>query len=856
MNFIRDVIFYGLLVTAPLLVGGVHAEFALAAAGLGLLLLAWELWRESRPAIYVSVPSVAFLLGVIVCALQLIPLPEDVVGLLSPQAGELFHEGWVAMFGESPGSRWRMLSLAPAKTAGWGLRWLALILIAVLAARRATDRYSVKSILRAVVIAGSVVAAVGFAQNVIGTERILFVYEPSASIRPWTTFVSGNHAAVFYLFCGLSAVALAIRQWWNRLPEALAAGCAAILFLWLGFGYQSTASVVAFLSIMTVFCALLVARDPRAETRHSGRALAVITGLLGLGTTIIGAQVFGLMPQGVKERLSEIAPVLSWEQWREELVVRIELIRAGLQSASEFWGIGAGGGATGYVLAPNIDWSVVRPASIPTVENELVGWLVEYGVLFGLGLAVLFVSYVWFGIQRFRQRRRFRYAVGLCTAVFAVIVAQFHFPLTALGIALPMVALMEVTLFPVRRSEEDQEEWDLRRILKRGVFRVPTSVARGGLPLVGIFFILFSFGSLTWNVDATEVAGTELSGESRIESGMLVRTVWLTPSDGHIYIRGAAKARARGESEAALRRAEYAFEVEPKANFGILLAREYQRSDRIEDAIDVYRKIFSDRYDAIPPEWISEILVPSLERPSDLARALINAEPDHWHDAAQSLKETRGPSSAASLGLELADMLPGKVAGYEIAVASYLRMEQYILAELWARRLIERNLSTDKGETPAGFDLLLKVLRGRGEVQRAREVAVLAIQKTPSSESVALQVASVLTNTTDAVSEAEIDAVSDALSLVCRHGGKPWRQSLCWRTEGWLAEQRGELDQAGHAYRRIAEKLDQPRRYLSFLLRHDECGEMSDYLTERQQRRAKNTDDGRYDGFLERCLGD
>jgi hypothetical protein len=844
---VKNILYLGVLLLTPLAVGGVHSEVALVIAAIGVCLLAGEYWTESREYVFASLPSMAFWLGALVCLFQVVPLPRDLVAFLSPHASGLFHDGWLGMFGESSGLGWQSLSMGPARTAGWGARWLAMGVMAALTIRRANRRHAVRNLLRVVAASGLLVLAMGVVQTLAGADRILFLYEPEADIRRYTTFVSTNHAAVFYFLGGLSALGLAGDRGREHLGECVGAGVTFVVLVGAGFQCQSLASVIAFFAMLVVFTVLLVARDPGADARYSSYVLYGFGAGLGLVVVGFAGQMVGLFPATIERWIAEVFPLLSWSEWKHDLAVRLELVRAGFRAIPDFWRLGAGAGATEYILAPYIDWSQIRPATVPTVENEPLEWLLHYGVFVGPTLGLLLGTYLVFGATRFAARMRLRYAIGASVALFAAIVAQFHFPLVALGIVVPLVCLLEIALFPVRRSERDAGTTTATALLKRGVVRLPVSVARWGVVAAAGALALFAVISHESSIDLPE------SGEeaSEMTSEELQRLVRLTPSDGDVFVFGVSKALREGDIETAVRRAEYGYEVEPTANMGIVLARAYREAGRTEEAVRTYRRVFSDRFDRVPHEWLSGELVPDLKRPELVARALVEADPDHWRVAARTLVDARGPSAAASFGLELVELLPDEPRGYVVTIKNYLRMEHYALAEMWARRLLERDLQTPEGGRPAGYGLLIRVLEKQGREGRAREVAVEAMRKVPESEDVAIRVASVVTEKTEAPTEGEVRAVADAMPLVCRHRGKPWRKSLCWRAEAWLAEQRGDTTGARYAYRRIAEKLDRPRRYLAFLARQRRCDELSEFLAERRSSKERD-----FSGYLERCLGD
>ena len=779
-------------------------------------------------------------MGSLVCVLQLVPVPSSLQELASPTSWAHFAEGWKAMFGESsPEGVWRRLTLEPAQTAAWGMRWIVFASLSWLAVREATATSGFRNILRAVVVAGVSVLCVGGVQTLAGTSKVLFLYEPTASIRPWTTFVNSNHAGSFYLFCAMCAVFAALKAFPEDHREGLLTVAAAILFVWGGFKNPTTASTFAFLACIGLGVFLVVASDRHVVTRARRALTFGVLGSIGCLFMVLFAQISGVTPGIVNGWLSENLPLLSWSEWQSELQTRLNLTQAALAATQDFWLLGAGAGAIEIPLAQHIDWAQVRSASVPTSENQFADWLLEYGILAGLLMGILVLSTVIFARLRFKNRARERYIFAICAAIYLVFITLFHFPFTALGLSLPIVVAFQVAAFPVRSRELDGS--GAKFLWRRGLVAIPEWGAKGAI--CGGWVLLIVFGG-TW----AAVSFGEASSPS--SSKALAKAVRTTPARGTLYADAGIQALNEERPDVAVRRGRHAFAVEPRANIGLTLGQIHGRAGMPQESARTFRKVFSEDYSAVRAEWALEYVVPTLKTPEWIARALSDARPHTIRTVARRLNEDQGPSAAANFGMTLADEAPKRPIGYSIAIQNFQRMDQMLLAELWAERLLDAMPRGFEEGREAGYASFISILRKRGQVSEARTVSIKALAELPHSTDVAIQAAAAITSTNDSASDSEVRAVKGALPKVCYHRGRNWRERLCWQTEAWVAEQKGDLDAAGAALRRLAVKHGRAQDYLEFLLRHEKCSQMSDFLA------SEDSPEGDYSRFLSECGDD
>ena len=186
-----EALLFALLAVVPALYGGIHRVGELALVGLaGLigLVLAAKLAACPRARFHrswVYLPIVGFL-GLV--ALQLVPLPASILGIVSPRAAELWsaapgNDG-AASISLYPNGTWRELRVLLA---------VAVVFAAVHQGFRASHR--IRRLLIAVTAVGAAAAALFFVQRLAGAEKLYGLLP--ASNAPEGPFVNHNHFTQF-----------------------------------------------------------------------------------------------------------------------------------------------------------------------------------------------------------------------------------------------------------------------------------------------------------------------------------------------------------------------------------------------------------------------------------------------------------------------------------------------------------------------------------------------------------------------------------------------------------------------------------------------------------------------------------
>jgi hypothetical protein len=820
---------------APLAVGSVHTEMVFA---LGLIALAaWlvqgvVLSDHKVNRTNSSLPSLAFWLLASISLIQLVPLPPSVIELASPTRWAHFQEGWTVLFPDrAPSDAWMPLSLDPEQTADRSLRWLVLAMIALLAANHAHLRHAWRDTLRMVTISGVVVLAVGAIQLVAGAEKVLFLYAPEASIKAYTTFISPNHAAVFFGLASICSFALALRSFEHNMAEAAGATLIGVILMVAMAEQDSVGATIGFgLSISALIGLFLQSRQARrifARRRAKLLSLGVLTLPFAIPVVILLALRFG--PSWVSERF--LASDLG--QWLErEGGTRVELMSAALEGSGDYPLIGAGAGSIGRVLSPYLDWSILPMGVVPTIENEPVQWLLEFGWVVGPIAIILLATYLWFAFRAHTQGNRLRSGVALAAGLFLAFNAQFHFPFFALGIAVPAVFVLETALSRTASSKThpfgDGYASTDHRFVRRGV----------ALTISGAMALSLLAGTMY------EVHFAAAVDADRPE-GKLERLNRLTPTEGELYARASRVA----DGNAQVRRlAAHAVELEPTAQMKLFLAQTLWSTGERDDAIAAYQEVFGEAYPRVHRAWISKYLVPVVREPEAIATALRDGNKEQWQAAARACRAQLGTTEETRFAIALVEQRPQDYAPYRLLIESYLHTKQYDLAELWSRLLIARSLEGPNGEAPAGKALLVTSLWQQGKRKAAHALVLEDLERITMNEALAMLVMRLRTEDPRQAAPAEVEAVSRFRSSYCSEPNGRQRQMWCWVAEGWLAEREERLRDAQFAFERIQRKLDAPEFVGTFFVRHEMCLELNELISRLKSREQRL-------GPLERLTG-
>lgn len=420
---------------APLAVGTVHrpalvALFALVGVAL-VALFVGQLRAGERIRVGASAILPAVL--VLICALQLVPLPASIRNAIDPAGGELLANVLEPIHGhalslDTP-STWRELGKAAAV--------LAVFLFAY---HLGSGRRVPRRMIYTVACAGIVALILGLGHAAIGEERIFGAFETGSKLLVEGPFINRNHTAEFLELAAFACLALALlarNRWtvwgWLAGAGALAAGAVSTL---------SRASLLALAAGGLTFAVL--ARSSGGDgnpTQHRTVAWKKVLLVATFGAVVLaGALGAGaLMDRLANTDLKrEIRPSL----WADA----VSVVRA--------HPAGVGRGAFEYVYpAYQNPQAIKAPTSLrfPFVENGPLQLLIDTGWV-GLVLVLVAAGFLIREIVRSGLGRAEAALVAGAVAVLAHNLLDFGLEMS--GIAVPFAAILGTAVGRVRPSQD------------------------------------------------------------------------------------------------------------------------------------------------------------------------------------------------------------------------------------------------------------------------------------------------------------------------------------------------------------------------------------------------------------------
>ncbi|RKI61811.1 polymerase [Corallococcus sp. AB049A] len=441
--------------------------------------------------------------GLVLCALQLVPLPPALLAWVSPEAEALRADVLVPL----GLTDWRPVSLEPSATWRELAKHGAYLLTFLAAVQVCRARASRQRLLAVLAFTGAAVATVGLGHALSGVDT-LFGLRAYVHARPplVTPFGNPNHLAGFLGLCATVSVGLALSKQprsraWPFAMAALVSGAGVLLSL-------SRAGIVFFVFGQVLLAVWLMKqrREARTPARPAwGKGAAVLLGLLA--TLSVGAY---------------LAADQLWAEART--VDGVESLRRGkmepwpmmARAARAFPVLGMGRGAfeaafPRYQTEPN-------PNTFTHPENAVLQWAAEWGVpgllLLGLG--------VWAFVKRVRREDHgpvelaalsgvaalalhnlfdFSLELPACAVAVAVVLGSVARPREAermaarrtkqgtlpagpaMALAAGLAVVLLVALVPGRRRMADAEALLAERISARA----PDAEVRAlGLQLIGV----------------------------------------------------------------------------------------------------------------------------------------------------------------------------------------------------------------------------------------------------------------------------------------------------------------------------------------------------------------------------------
>ncbi|MBZ0168819.1 MAG: O-antigen ligase family protein [Kofleriaceae bacterium] len=192
---IIEVGLYGLIIFTPLAFGTVESwSVSLAEVGIYAITLVWGLAMVSAGEIRIerTALSLCWLLVLIFGLWQVIPLPLQVIRIISPKAAALYQQ---MEFDSHLTTSWHTISLVPYATRQAMVRLLALALLFWVTVNHLQTRDQIDRIVRIVMATGFGLALFGIIQHFAGNGKLYWVRELAHGGSLFGPYVNRNHFA-------------------------------------------------------------------------------------------------------------------------------------------------------------------------------------------------------------------------------------------------------------------------------------------------------------------------------------------------------------------------------------------------------------------------------------------------------------------------------------------------------------------------------------------------------------------------------------------------------------------------------------------------------------------------------------
>jgi len=419
---------------APLAVGTVHRPALVTlfvVVGAALIALFFGQLRAGE-RIRVGASAILPAVFVVVCALQLVPLPPSIRNAIDPAGSELLANALAPIHSHplslDPPSTWRELGKAAAV--------LAVFLFAY---HLGSGRRAPRRMIYTVAGAGIVALLLGLGHAAMGEKSIFGVFPTGPTLLVLGPFVDRNHTAEFLELAAFACLALALlarNRWtvWGWLAGATALAAGAISTL-------SRASLLALAAGGLTFVVLARAvGEDGTPLQHRAISWKKVMLVAALGAVVLAG---ALGAGALMDRLTtadmnrEVRPSL----WADA----VSVVRAHPG--------GIGKGAFEYVYpAYQNPQAIKAPAStrFGFVENGPLQLLIDTGWV-GLGLILVAAGFL---IREMVRSGLGRAEAALIAGVVAVLAHNLaDFGLEMAGIAVPFAAVLGTAVGRVRPSE-------------------------------------------------------------------------------------------------------------------------------------------------------------------------------------------------------------------------------------------------------------------------------------------------------------------------------------------------------------------------------------------------------------------
>jgi tetratricopeptide (TPR) repeat protein len=440
----------------------------------------------TRRFTYTADPVSLCLLGlVLLSAVQLIPLPESLVRILSPTAADwhraLLPETPELLPGETEASipsrtDWFQMSVAPAATEDMLAQFLMAFLVYAAARNFVARRAPFQRLAWVGFATGLGLAVLGLLQYLSGAKTRLYWRIENGSLV-FGPFANKNHFA--FQLNMLAGLAGGLFLWvarkpggWRSPPGLALLGGLGLMAVAVGFS-QSRGGVIAGLAAAALVCVLAWSARSRSST-GSARAVLVLVGGIAIVAVLLTAW-FGF--RGATERLATL--------WSNDADNRSADWRSVWPLVEQFPAIGVGGGGLARA-EPMVRTRSNISYEFNTLDNEYLEDLVEGGIPRCVLSLALVIAALWPAVVGYRRNPDHPNAPLLLGSAFGLAAVCFQ-SAGDFGMHIPSVALTAAVIAAYSGAASREAGTRSRRepfITGRAAYTAATILVFAGLLVV------------------------------------------------------------------------------------------------------------------------------------------------------------------------------------------------------------------------------------------------------------------------------------------------------------------------------------------------------------------------------------
>lgn len=514
------------LFCSALALGGVHLPVHIALC-LALCLLVWMGVVAQQP-VALGISDFPIVIGIIVCTLQLLPLPQALANLISPKATWLHQKIW------QDASSWVSISQDRFATCDRLLVLIAFLHAAFLARTLYVHRQQKKILLSTLVLIGVALVLLGTAQYFLGYGRPYNSYGTAHGVFV-SSFVNPNHFGGFLALATCCSLGLFTLQEGAKRWMWVIASVVCMLGVVLTQSRGAVASVM-----MGCFLYLMLYR--------SRIALIVLSLVIaGVGSAVLSMQVL------VNQSVADWKDILIGHQ-----ISKAEIWSLFKPIMSDHLMLGIGNGALSLVapryIVANSEMTVTH------FENEIMQVLVDDGILFGTCIIIL-VAWTFYKCMIMARGRPMTSSMvaGIATIGFHNL-ADFN--LDAMAVGIPIVIMWTATANSSRTST-------IRRL--DAIFAPLKIWQLLGLQLLTIAAAVAAIALAPEQLSKKMVA-TFNSQAPQVSQEAVLDVLKESPADAYFTLAASREAQRRGDFQFALNLANKGQLLAPHSALGNLYA--------------------------------------------------------------------------------------------------------------------------------------------------------------------------------------------------------------------------------------------------------------------------------------------